>query len=271
MSFGLITPWQVPGVGARQNTIEGQVWFGDKEQQLFTNTLLLSTAVDAGHSGNTTLLRPGLLMGKVTATGKVKEWNPTGTDGSEYIWGVMLYDQQMSTGGTVQDRWFGFCIVKGNLKAAALIVPGNASAGILGDALEFIVRKQLQGRFLLDDDYTQNDFGAYEAVRIRTTDLTVTEAMNNALFVTLGAVGAVVFTLPTPRIGLRYVFYNAADQNMTIAAAAADGLITFNTLVGDSVAFSTSGNKIGGCVEVVGISATKWLVMPRGAGTMTVA
>lgn len=265
--------WQVPGIQGTLDTFQNIMWWGPKVLQVITNVFLDANTVDAGNTP-TTVLRPGLLLGFKPATNKWIQWTPTATDGSQYISGVLLYDQQMlTTGNVAADRWFGYAMMRGLLKANSLLIPGNANLGIVGDPLEFLVRAQLTqgGKFTLDDNYTADEFAGWSTTHDSTADATITTAMNNTLFTTLGAAGAVNFTLPAPQKGLRYGFFNAVDQNMTVTAAAAGQLITFNNAAAASVAFSTAGNKIGGRIEVVGISATKWAVIPSGANTLTVA
>jgi hypothetical protein len=103
----------------------------------------------------------------------------------------------------------------------------------------------------------------------KAANYTVLATESGTIFTTTGATGAVTFTLPAPAAGLIYTFFNTVDQNMTVAGAVDDKIITFNDLDADSVSFSTAGNKIGACVQVVS-DGTSWLVMPMGSGTMTV-
>ena len=263
--------WRGPGIDALRSNVEAQVWWGRFEWQKIIPVMLLGSSLDAGNSP-TDILRPGLLLGRITSTKKWTQWSPTAVDGSEHIAGVMLYDQKMTNNSTATDRWFGFAAIGGTLKAASLIVPGNASAGISGDNYEYLVRAYLtqNGKFQLDDVYHGNSFGGFQRVVNRTTDLTVTGAMANTLFTNLGATAAVNFTLPAPLPGLRYVFQAAADYAITVTAAAVGQLIVFNDAAANSVALATAGDILGGGFEVVGLSTSKWLVTPRvwGDGVM---
>lgn len=104
--------------------------------------------------------------------------------------------------------------------------------------------------------------GGLNQVVAKTADYTVTAADNGTLFTTQGAGGAVNFTLPTLAAGLRYAFFNEADQNMTITAAAVDTMVGFNNLVANAIAFTTTSEKAGAYVEVVAnADATKWLTI----------
>ena len=53
---------------------------------------IVSTALDAGNTGQTHILRAGLALGRITASGKYKEYNAAGGDGSEDC-DCILYDQ----------------------------------------------------------------------------------------------------------------------------------------------------------------------------------
>jgi hypothetical protein len=107
----------------------------------------------------------------------------------------------------------------------------------------------------------------------KTANYTIVAPMDPhlSLFTNAGASGAVIFTLPTPNanlLGYVYDFLGLADQNITIAAPTADTLIALNDLTADSVALSTSSQKIGAsararCVRSSATSAApayKWAV-----------
>jgi len=274
----------LPSIQDIRENVEAEVTWGpwDLNRHYLVPALISGAARDAGNS-TTTVLRPGLLVGMARAAGNyvVKEWTPNsagaGTpDGYQYLAGVLVFDLSTQLQGANADRW-GFILVGGNVKAKSLIVPGNASAGIDADAAEYNVRSLLAGRFMFDDMYHEylvsGANGGYRAIINRTADLVLVEADHASMFTTLGAAGAVTFTLPavTNNKGMRFMFFNAVDQNMAVASAAANQLITFNNAAASSVTFSTAGNKIGASVEIIGIGSSKWIVRPCGANTMTVA
>ena len=101
--------------------------------------------------------------------------------------------------------------------------------------------------------------GGLKTVTAKTSDYTVTAAESGTIFTTEGAGGAVNFTLPSQGAGLHYWFTNAEDQNMTITADTADTMVTFNDVAADSVAFSTSSEKVGGAAFVFS-DGSKWMV-----------
>jgi hypothetical protein len=109
----------------------------------------------------------------------------------------------------------------------------------------------------------------------KTADYSVLADDGGTLFTTRGASGAVNFTLPataTLTAGWNCDFFSAAAQNMTVTAATADTITTFNDLTADSVAFSTSSELIGASVRMTW-DGTGWLcqVMAEETQTMTVA
>ena len=256
MSFEFTGAYGLPSVQTALETVENVFWWGRFEQEAFIGSVIDGAARDAGNSGDTTVLRPGLLLGKVTSSGKLKE----------------CYSQKMQRLGSNADRWLGWVYCWGFLKADRILVPGQVNFGLSGQTNEHIIRKQLNSRFTFSDDLAGNSFGGYNNVVAKTDDYSVTEA-DNTLFTNTGASGAVNFTLDADghtKKGLRYGFFVTADQNVTITSGTADKMYTFNDAAADSVAFSTSSEKIGGYVEVYSDGAG-WIVIHSGANTLTVA
>jgi hypothetical protein len=160
-----------------------------------------------------------------------------------------------------QDRWLGFMMVAGFVKADRLLIPGEANLGIVGHAYEHIIRAQLFPRFQTSDWHWGNSFGGWRNVVARTSNYTVKESDNGTLFTNRGASGGVNFTLPAvSKRGLRYGFFVVADQDVTITAGTADTLIVFNDAAADSIAVTGSGNRVGAFFEVIG-DGTGWLVL----------
>lgn len=94
------------------------------------------------------------------------------------------------------------------------------------------------------------------------------------LFTNRGAAGAVTFTLPAPTAvpaGQWYLFAGIAGQNILVATATADTLVTKNDAAADSVAMSTAGELIGGAMLAF-CDGTAWVVIGIAVGhTFTVA
>lgn len=259
--MSLINPFDMPGMGTPAESTEREFLWGNRETLHLESGVIVSTAVDATNTPTTTLRR-GRLMGIVTASGKWKQYDPAAVDGSEVAAGVLYEHRNMlnlST-GSAQDTQGQF-VVKGFVKAGQLL------------GLDALARRQMFGRFLFDDDFA-GLAPVYRKVVVKATDYTVTVADNDVIFTTRGAVGAVTFTLPALARGLRFTFFNEADQNMLVVAGTADTMVTFNDLAADSVAFSTAGEKIGAWVEVIANDdASKWMVRQsiHDAQTATIA
>lgn len=98
----------------------------------------------------------------------------------------------------------------------------------------------------------------------------ITSANLCRVYSTRGATGAVTFTLPAvaDNAGKWCLFINAADQNM-IVAGPDEGVLTFNDLTADSIAFQTTSEKIGGMFLAI-CDGTSWCVAPIATETQTV-
>lgn len=271
-TFSYEGAYSLPGPRAALETKENQFWWGKREEQLFFPIIVGGASRDTGNTNYTDVLRSGLLLGMVTSTKKLKEWNPTGTDGSERIFGVLDLPLKMQRLGSNQDRFLAHVLVRGLIKPERLIIPGETTYGIASEDYEHVVRYQFQQRGMMLTDSTYqlarpNMFGGWADVVAKTADHTVTEAENNVLFTTRGAAGAVEFTLPTTaKKGLRYGFYAAADQNLKVTSGTADKLTVINDLTADSLSFATANLKIGGFIEVIG-DGTTWLSIVHAGQT----
>lgn len=103
----------------------------------------------------------------------------------------------------------------------------------------------------VDTDGFIDDLQYRPKVLAKTSDYTVTVNESGTFFTTEGASAAVNFTLPAASDGpWIFDFFNAEDVNMTVTAETADTMVTFNDVEADSVAFSTSSEKIGGSCRV---------------------
>lgn len=267
-----------PGIRDLLETTENQFWVGRYELQEWVGELIDGSSVDTGNTGHTGDLRAGLLLGKITSgadAGKVKQWDPTATDGSQNIYGILGHMQNVTYQGGTLDRLTAI-MVGGMVDPTKLLIPGQTSLGISGNANEFLIKNMLgaNGRFKFYKDFVSIDQGGFRNVVAKTANYTVTTDDHGTLFTNRGAAGAVTFTLPaTAYKGLRFAFYVVADQNVVVAAGTADTMVAFNDAAADSVAFSTASEKVGGMIEVMG-DGTGWLVMPRlgqDSQTVTVA
>lgn len=257
-----------PGMTAVNETQEANILYGRTEWAWYETAQLISSAVDAGNTP-TTLLRPGLVLGRITASKLLTAWNPDAVDGSQYVFGILTQQVNMLINGTATAKLTGKVLVRGGLKAANILIEGVA---LSGHTYESTFRNQAAKNFLLDDNIGLGQ-GPWREYQIIAADRVVALADQDVMFVCKGGSGAVNFTLPaTALAGMRYGFYNAQDQNMTITAGTADKIVSLNDLAADSVALSTSSEKIGGSFEVIGMADGTWLVIPHlwEAQTVTV-
>jgi len=250
----------MPGVSAALTTYDAELLWGGDESKipvLRASGVISSAAADAGNTP-TTLMRKGMLLGKITASGELKQWNPDGTDGSEQLHSVLPVEQYMVDGtGTAVDR-FGPVILSAPLKASALLIEG---ATLVGSTDEFLARKRLHEQgCVLDDDPQGWLAGVNRRYISKATDYTVLASDNGAIF--LADTANATFTLPALKPGLQFDFVRCSDHNLVVTSAEGDNVIVGNDLSADSVTYSTSSNKIGARVRVTGIylgTTLKWL------------
>lgn len=274
MSFGVgPSVYDIPGASAASTTIESGIPWGKEQVQVTFPATIVSTAVDAGNTP-TTLLRPGLALGQITATKKLKEWNgvvSSTPDGSENLFGFLLdADMNMLTAGVAADRWTGKILVGGNIKANRIIVPGASTYGLAGATGEFLLRALMtqNGRFRIDDNLSGSSFAGYKRVVTKAANYTVTTADNDTLFVAI--TGAVTFTLPAAVPGLHFKFYNAVDANMAVTAPAGTFIVDGNAAA-TTLTASTSSHKIGASIEVTAYAAGAWIATTGAGITYTVS
>jgi hypothetical protein len=269
--------WATPGIGADRTVAETEIlWGADQARSaaLWTSAVISGAARDAGNTP-TTVLRPGLLMGKVTSSGEFKEWNPDGTDGSENLWGVLDTElRAQDFDATDQDRVFRLLVARAPLKARKLLIEGTA---LVGDTDEYLARRMLaKAGFVLDDDPGNYLSGLNQRIS-RVTGVTdaVTAAENGSLLIYSNA-ASVTVTLPTIVPGLSFDLLREGDEEFIVTSAEGDNVIVGNDLAADSITFTTAGNHIGAMVHVESIyvnGTPLWLLtlpnVPIGTGVNT--
>ncbi len=258
----LLDPFYVPGMGDPITSTENAFVFGRQEGWQYEGGTIVSTAVDANNSPTTTL-RAGLVMGKVTSTGKWIQYSPTATNGSQFARGVLMHGRNMLDPRTA---------TAGDRQAMILVGGAGLKAGSLY-GLDEQARKHLSGAGFFFDDQRSLAVMEPRLVTAKTADYTVVAADNGTLFTTVGAAGAVNFALPAIAAvapGWSATFFNEVDQNNTVTAPRGL-LVGFNNAARTSIAFSTASEKIGcGVRIVVNPAGTKYLAFPiLGAETAT--
>lgn len=145
------TPGQRP---ARFDQPRNIYWGGDasKIEILHGNAVIDPAARDAGNVGYETVLRAGLLMGRVTATGKLKEWNNSETDGTETVYGVLDREVDLLDRENQPLEAFDGVTVKAPVRVENLLIRGQP---LVGDAAEAAARTELKAKwFTLNDEWT---------------------------------------------------------------------------------------------------------------------
>ena len=258
----------VPGITQAMVNVEAALIWGDTEynKSFLRDVNIDSTAIDEGNDP-TTNLRPGLLLGIVTATNKAKQWDPTAGDGTEDIAGVLAWDLGLrNMAGTPTER-FSRMLVGGLWKSDGLIIPGAGSTpGIAGKPMEHVVRNNLSGMAVLDDPFHRWNGNPLLGWRgpVRSLNKNLTPADSGKLFVQdPTASGVVTFTLPAlaDGTGFRAGFYStggAASHDMVVSSTGGENIIAFNNKTANTITVAEAGT----LVEIISLSdGTTWLAI----------
>lgn len=131
-------------------------------------------------------------------------------------------------------------------------------------------------KYLISIGFLDSAGGLKFRIKIKTADYTIVTGTDasGTLFTNRADAGAIVFTLPAASQAIKGVYYDflgVADYDLTVAAATADTLLTKNDIAADSIAMSTSGEKIGGYMRFI-CDGTQWCGFGMSVGhTFTVA
>jgi hypothetical protein len=259
----------IPGMGSLElSTPRELLWGGDNRsvQALWINALLSGAARDDGNDP-TTVLRSGLVLGKITASGKLIEWVPTATDGSQNIAGVLDVSNLKATdyNASNADRWLRI-LVRGPVLASQLLLDGTA---FTSSVYEFLARRQMvQSGFIFDDDPFGTLAGKGRAPAYKTASWSISEDDNGTVFY-IGALAS--GNLPTIKAGLQYTFIGVADVSWEVNSAEGDNMIVLNDASADSILIETGSNKIGAVVEVWSdyVNGTLKWISKENIGTQT--
>lgn len=252
----------LPGLTDVLNTTEAILWWGRFEQVQMLPAVIAGAARDAGNTP-TDVLRPGLLLGKKTSDGKLYQWDQAATDGTEIIYGVLMFAQKMQAAGSDVDRFVGWVMVAGPIKADGILVPGQASAGISGQALEHVIRNQMQPRFLFNDKLQSVQNGVWGKTKVVTgTTLTLTDADNGTVITNLGASDVLEITFPAPHIDMRFKVIVGAAQAITLTPASAGQLVVPGSAAANTLVLPA---EIGVQAEIIGLSTGKFAVIVTDA------
>lgn len=258
-----------PGMGSLElSTPRELLWGGDNRsiQALWINSVISGVTRDAGNTPDT-VLRGGLVLGKITASGKMKQWIPTATDGSENIGGILDVSNLKATdyNASDSDRWLRV-LVRGPVVASQLLLQG---AALVGHATEYMARRQMvQSGFIFDDDPFGLLAGKGRAPSYKAASWTVGHADNGTVFYIGGIATA---TLPAIKPGLEYTFVGVADVNWMVASAEGGNIIVLNDAEADSIRFVTGSNKLGAVLILRSnyVNGTLKWVAKENIGTQT--
>jgi len=248
----------IPTMSTTLEGVENQPWFGKWEQQAWFPGAISGAARDAGNTV-TTVLRPGLILGRVLATGLLKEWDITATDGSDRIFGVLGAPIRVTdSSGTNLDRYVGFVQVAGTVYSDRLIIPGESTEGIVGKSLEFEVEAQMTGRFVLDRHVEFHRSGAiWTTVRnLPNSNVTLTENDRNILWSNALYDATRTVSLPNPKRSLRFLFY-APVQKITLSAPGGASIVADDN--NTNTYQMNPGSILREFLEITGISTTVYL------------
>lgn len=263
----------MPGFSAANMTYEADIFWGGDEsklQVLRQGGTFSSAMVDAGNTP-TSVIRKGLVLGLITATNKIVQWDATATDGSQNIAGVLGVELHMVDGlFTSVDRRSPL-VIHAPLRAKSLLIKG---AAFVGHADEYLARQQLAAYgCIFDDDPAGALAGMLKRIAIKATNYIVLASDNGTQFHAITA--DATFTLPAIKAGLSFEFLRASDHNLVVTSAEGDNVIVGNDLSADSITYSTAGNKIGARIKVDALyvnGTLKWLptvqVAPFSTGTL---
>ena len=243
----------VPGLTSSRETYEAEFRWGSQFQGVFSGALISGAARDVGNSP-TYELRPGLLLGQQTSTGKYLQYDPEATDGTEVASGVLIEALRVQTfEGTDQDRFYGV-LVGGPVQAAKLL------------NLDNMARQQMD-KFIFDDigNIQGHHWFPFKRFQTKTANYTIVGSDNYTMFDNTGASGTVVLTLPAIANG--YFFGLRAQAAQVLRFTSNEGANVVGTSATNS---SVSVTAIGGVIYIYSNPAgDKWIVEQHGTQTIT--
>lgn len=251
----------LPGLQGVSETYESAFRWGVFSQGVITSGYIASTALDPTNSP-TWELRPGLVLGIITATGAFTNYSKTATDGSDVACAILMTSLRIQDlQGVAQPRFYGV-LVGGPVQAAKLI-------GLDGHA------RQNMDKFQFDDNplgYVGSHWYPWRRFQTKTANYTLVANDNFSQFDNAGAAGEVDFTLPPVSVnGYAVGFRAVAAQTLKVISAEGANLVAFNSAAASSVAFSTAGSIVGGAFTIFNNPAgILWYVAGDSAGNNSV-
>ncbi len=257
-----LLPGQLPSVEAIEQDLTSVIWQPLHRAIVGANAMIDGAARDAGNTGFTDVLRPGLLLTK-TAAGKFIQWGAVVSKAVDPIEGVLLLSMKMTRSGTNTDRFMGHILLGGFVKINGLIIPGNADAGIVGDASEELVRSKMLFSFTFDDDTSKSVGQALFGAQFQSSEgipLAAPQALSGA-----GAINVTSYytgwTTTAAQAGtLADGTFVGQRKLIRLVADGGDGTLTpVNLAGGTTIVFSNVGDQV-----MLIWDGTDWNVVERG-------
>lgn len=245
----------VPGLTTTRETYENEFRWGSQYQGIFANALIDGNSIDSGNTP-TYELRPGLLLGQISATGKYTDYDKTASDGSEVACAILLEGLRMqSFEGVATDKFY------------AVLVGGPVQGSKILN-LDLMARSQMD-KFIFDDIFQipGNHWFPFKRFQNKIANYTIVAADNFTMFDNAGASGTVVLTLPAIANG--YFFGLRAEAAQVLRFTSSEGSNMIGTTATQT---SASVTAIGGVIYVyTNPAGTKWIVEQHGTQTITSA
>lgn len=149
----------IPGMGSPvysvEHDIQGMIYGSPHHCVFVTHALISGASRDTGNTDDTTVLRPGLIMARLTATQKYVPFATGGSDGSEQPIGILtILGLNTQMDGANTDRFLATIMVGGNVNPEALCIASTAAYGLdKSTAAHVIVRKAFKYNFRFSDDF----------------------------------------------------------------------------------------------------------------------
>ena len=160
MTLGLYTgQFLTPGMGSEMFTTDtdaSAILYGGSGiyTPVYVGYAVISGAArDAGNTP-TDVLRPGCIMGKITASGKWAQFDSAASDGTQLARGILMaLGLSTQQDGANADRFMATILVGGIVNPEALCLASTAGYGLARASVGLTVRKHLMYAIIMSDDF----------------------------------------------------------------------------------------------------------------------
>ncbi len=142
------------GVGTRADALATRpiLFVSDGRVRATIVTRILSGAARDAVNTPTTTLRAGMVLGQITASKKLVQYDAGASDGSQTIVGILLDDTRVvNENGEDQDQPVRV-LMSGDVRASQLLIKGAAFVGHTNEAAARTALKAVGKCFLFDDE-----------------------------------------------------------------------------------------------------------------------